>query len=161
MNYAEDYVQEAYLKLCKYDDIAERIVGTNGKVSKGYMFFALRSVIINDIKKRSNLNYDHVGDQYDFEEKFMHVDEGIDPEFLAKNKLEERAYEILKEKVHWFDYELFKTYIESGKSFTTIAEESKLGVQTIYLSIKKSKLIIAENLFEDYQDFLNGDFDLL
>ena len=56
---------------------------------------------------------------------------------------------------------LFEKYLFSGKSYKTIAEESGLGDKTIYLSVKKSKLIIAEALHEDYLDFLNGDFDLI
>ena len=70
-------------------------------------------------------------------------------------------YRVLKEEAQWFDYELFKTYITSGKSFRTLAEESKIGIRTIYLSIKRSKVIIAEKLFEDYQDFVNEDYDLI
>jgi len=66
-------------------------------------------------------------------------------------------YEVLKESVDWFDYELFRTYLKTGKSFRVLAEESGLGIQTIYLSIKQSKLIIAEQLYEDYIDFKNGE----
>jgi len=68
-------------------------------------------------------------------------------------------YKVLKENADWFDYQLFCTYLETSKSFRTLAEESGIGVRTIYLSIKKSKLIIAEHLHEDYQDYINGDFD--
>ena len=69
--------------------------------------------------------------------------------------------EKLEKRVHWFDYNLFHTYLSSGKSFKTIAAESGIGLRTIYLSIKKSKLIIAEELHEDYLDYINGDFDLI
>lgn len=154
-NYAEDYVQEGYLRLSRYDDLYDRIV-KNGKVTKGYMFFALRSIVINDIKKRTNLDFNHVGDEYDFEEKFMHIDEGVDKDVLDKSYLEDKIYEILDEKAHWFDAQLFRTYMDTRKSFQTLANETGLGVQTIYLSIKKSKLLIAENLHEDYKDYING-----
>lgn len=156
-NYAEDYVQEAYLKLSRYDDLYERIV-KNGKATKGYMFFALRSIIINDIKKKSNLDYNHLGDQYDFEEKFMHIDEGIDPQIIAREEIENRIYEILEKELHWFDYYLFRVYLGTGKSFQTIATETGLGVQTIYLSIKKAKLAIAESLYHEYVDYINGNY---
>ena len=68
-------------------------------------------------------------------------------------------YSIVKEVSKWFDYSLFKTYLETGKSFRTIAEESGIGIRTIYLSIKRSKILIAEKLHEDYQDFLNEEYD--
>ena len=121
----------------------------------------LRSIIVNAIKKKSNLKYNYLGSQYDFEETYNFVDTGLDQEKLGVEALETKMYQILKEEAKWFDYELFKTYLTSGKSFRTIAEESKIGIRTIYLSIKRSKMIIAEKLFEDYQDFVNGDYDLI
>ena len=158
-NYAEDYVQEAYLKLLRYDNLFDKVITEKGKVQKGYMFFALRSIVFNDLKKKSNLKYNHLGDQYDFEEKFMHIDNGRETEDVAAEALEAKLYEVLKENVQWFDYELFKTYMTKGESFRTLAKESGIGVRTIYLSIKRSKTVIAEKLYEDYQDFINGDYD--
>lgn len=160
-NYAEDYVQRAYMRLMRYDDLYDKVISAKGKVQKGYMFFVLRSIIINDIKKKSNLNFNYVGDQYDFEEVFMHVDAPRDKRTVALERLESLMLEKLQKSVHWFDYELFVTYLTSGKSFKTIAAESGIGLRTIYLSIKKSKLIIAEELHEDYLDYINGDFDLI
>ena len=159
-NYAEDFVQEAYLRLSRYEDLFDKVV-VKDKVSKGYMFFVLRSIILNAIKKKSNLKFSHLGDQYDFEEKFNWIDHGMDKDKLGTEAIETRMYEVLKENAKWFDYQLFETYLKSGKSFRAIAEGSGIGIRTIYLSIKKSKLIIAEKLFEDYQDFINGDYDLI
>jgi DNA-directed RNA polymerase specialized sigma24 family protein len=160
-NYAEDYVQLAYMRLMRYDDLYDKVISAKGKVQKGYVFFVLRSIIINDIKKKSNLNFNYIGDQYDFEEVFMHVDTPREKRKVALERLESLMLEKLKQHVHWFDYELFNTYLTSGKSFKAIAAESGIGLRTIYLSIKKSKLIIAEHLHEDYLDFINGDFDLI
>tara|TARA_R110000764_G_scaffold47116_1_gene105471 strand:+ start:504 stop:1082 length:579 start_codon:yes stop_codon:yes gene_type:complete len=159
-NYAEDFVQEGYLRLARYDDLFDKVV-IKDKVSKGYMFFVLRSIILNAIKKKSNLKFSHLGDQYDFEEKFNWIDHGMDKDKLGTEAIEAKMYEVLKANAKWFDYQLFETYLTSGKSFRSIADESGIGIRTIYLSIKKSKLIIAEKLFEDYQDFLNGDYDLI
>lgn len=160
-NYAEDFVQDAYLKLSRYEDLFDKVVNDKGKVSKGYMFFVLRSIILNSIKKKSNLDYNHLGSQYDFEEKYNWIDEGPDKGAASLEAIEIKMYQIVKDNASWFDYELFKTYLTTGKSFRTIATESKIGIRTIYLSIKRSKLLIAEQLAEDYQDFLNGDFHLI
>ena len=157
-NYAEDFVQEAYLRLSRYSDLFDKVINKE-KVSKGYVFFCLRSIIINHVKKKSNLKFDYLGDEYDFEEKFNFIDKGIEEDIIAANSLELKMYDILKKEAKWFDYELFKKYLKTGKSFKTIALESKIGVRTIYLSIKRCKLIIAEHLYEDYTDFINGDYD--
>jgi len=159
-NYAEDYVQMSYIRLSKYKNLYEKVI-KNGKVQKGYMFFTLRSIILNDVKKKSNLKYNYIGYNYDFEEKFELIDTDIPAEVLASNLIEEKMYKVLKDKADWFDYQLFCTYLETGKSFRVLAEESGIGVRTIYLSIKRSKLLIAEHLQEDYQDYINGDFDKL
>ena len=105
------------------------------------------------------MKYNHLGYNYDFEEKFNLVETEIEPEVLGANLIEEKMYKVLKDNADWFDYQLFRTYLESGKSFRALSEESGIGVRTIYLSIKRSKLLIAELLFEDYQDYINGDFD--
>ena len=160
-NYAEDFVQEAYLRLARYEDLFDKVVNTKGKVSKGYMFFVLRSIIVNAIKKKSNLKFNYLGSQYDFEETYNFIDEGVDRDKIGLEAIEQKMYSIVKEGSKWFDYELFKTYLETGKSFRTIAEESGIGIRTIYLSIKRSKMLIAEKLSEDYQDFLNDQYELI
>lgn len=160
-NYAEDFVQEAYLRLAKYEDLFDKVVNTKGRVSKGYMFFTLRSIILNAIKKKSNLKFNYLGSQYDFEETYNFIDEGVDVDKIGLEAIEQKMYKIVREGSKWFDYELFKTYLETGKSFRTIAQESGIGIRTIYLSIKRSKVMIAEQLHEDYQDFLNKEYNLI
>ena len=159
-NYAEDYVQRAYLKLSRYDDLYDKIINKKtGEATKGYMFFCLKSIILNDFKRVKELKYNFLGDEYDMEEKFNLIDSDVDPYIEAISKLEDKVYTVLKDNVDWFDYELFKTYIQSGKSFRTLAKETGLGVQTIYLSVKKSKAVLMDLLSEDYEDLLNGDYN--
>lgn len=183
-NYAEDFVQEAYARLLRYDDLYEKIIKKDGTVSKGYIFFCLRSIVINALKKKTNPKYDYEGDQYDFEEKYFNPEEraansskwstkkadiqswyGLDAYEQTNqgvlDKLENKMLDVLKENADWFDYELFKLYAHSGKSYKIISEETGIASKTIYLSIKKSKLIIAEHLYEDYQDYVNGNWDLI
>lgn len=171
-NYAEDIVQDVYIKLLKYDDLYDKIIKKDGTLSLGYMFFTIRSVAKNHIKKKSNLNYNFGYWNSDSIENEDDVNKFVSPferedqtqeevTERALERLEVRMLEVLKEKVDWFDFKLFEKYLFSGKSYKTIATESGLGDKTIFLSIKKSKLIIAEALHEDYLDFLNGDFDLI
>ena len=158
-NYAEDFVQEAYLRLSRYVDLFDKVVSKNGKAAKGYMFFTLRSIIVNRVRKKSNLDFSFLGSQYDFEEKYNWVDEGVDPKIIGYQELEDKMYDVLKENTKWFDYELFRKYLKDGKSFRTMAEESGIGIRTIYLSIKRSKIVIANAMEEHYMDYINGDYD--
>ena len=158
-NYAEDFVQECYLKLSRYDNLWDKVIKPDGSVSKGYVFFCLRSVILNKLTLKRVTKYNYIGDEYDMEEKYEVIDQGIDPAIQSVDCIESKMYSIVEDNSDWFDYKLFKTYLQTGKSFRTLASETGLGIQTIYLSIKRSKLLIADKLMEDYQDFLNGDFD--
>ena len=51
--YSEDIVSEAYIKLDKYN--CEHKIIRKGKVSKGYMYFVLRSIFINYIKAKNKI----------------------------------------------------------------------------------------------------------
>lgn len=160
-NYAEDFVQEAYLKLSRYDNLYDKVVRPDLTVSKGYMFFCLRSIVINQLKKKRVIKYNYVGEKYDMEEKYMLTSEERDPLDEAVDMLEQKMYKIAEEGNDWFDFKLFETYLKTGKSFRTLAKETSLGIQTIYLSIKKTKIMIADALFEDYQDLINGETHLI
>jgi DNA-directed RNA polymerase specialized sigma24 family protein len=160
-NYAEDFVQEAYLKLSRYDNLYDKAIKPDGTVSKGYIFFCLRSVVLNKLTLKKVAKYDYMGDQYDMEEKHNVVDTGRDEVESSLEVLESKMYKIVEDNSKWFDAKLFRTYLETNKSFRTLAAETGLGIQTIYLSIKRSKLLIAEKLLEDYQDLINGDLHLI
>jgi DNA-directed RNA polymerase specialized sigma24 family protein len=171
-NYAEDFVQEAYVKLSRYDNLYEKAIKPDGTVSKGYIFFCLRSVVLNKLTLKKVIRYNHDGDLFDVEDRFIRsAHEGLkgiekitqgdrDPVDLTMDMLEIKMYNIVEQNSKWFDAKLFRTYLETGKSFRTLSDETGLGIQTIYLSIKRSKLMIADKLLEDYQDFANGDFNL-
>lgn len=160
-NYAEDYVQEAYIRLARFDNLYDKVISKKGKVSKGYMFFTLRSIIINDLKLVRTPKYTFIGDEYDMEEKYMLEDTGIDEDSLLGSAIENRMHEALAENVHWFDVQLLETYFNENISYRELSERTGIGIQTIYLSIKKSKLIIAKELWEDYQDYKNKELHLI
>ncbi len=161
-NYAEDYIQEVYMKLSRYDDLYDKVIKPDGTVSKGYVFFCMRSVVLNALGKKKVIKYSYEGDMFDVEQKFIGmnhenvsgieaiIEQERDLTTVAREQVEELMYKVAEENSHWFDYNLFKTYLNTGKSFRVLAQETGLGIQTIYLSIKKTKLIIAEELFNEY-----------
>ena len=92
-NYAEDFVQEAYLKLMRYDDLYEKVV-KDGKATKGYMFFVIKSIIINDIKKKSNLNYTFYGTAAEMDVYIDHEEGERTDTRLAKEEIEKLKEEL-------------------------------------------------------------------
>ena len=152
-NYAEDYLHEVYLKLSRYDNLHEKVIKPDGSVSKGYVFFAIRSVVLNDIKKKKAA-VGRLSDACDGAgvRGELLMDEGRDATDIKRDEIEEEMYRVAEANLHWFDFQLFKTYLSEGKSFRLLAAETGLGIQTIYLSIKKTKMLIAEKLFEQYSN---------
>ena len=59
-NFAEDIVQEAYIVLYKYTD--EESIIKNGKASKGYMFYTLRSVLFQFYNAKKKLKRQDIND---------------------------------------------------------------------------------------------------
>jgi len=152
-NYAEDYLHEVYIKLSRYDNLYEKVIKPDGSVSKGYVFFAIRSVVLNDIKKKK-VFVGKLSDKCDgagLRGELM-IDEERDLIDIKRDEVEEEMYRVAEDNLHWFDFQLFKTYLSEGKSFRLLAAETGLGIQTIYLSIKKTKMLIAEKLFEQYSN---------
>lgn len=160
--YPEDFVQEMYMKLSRYDNLFDKVIKPDGTVSKGYAFFVLRSLVITHTRKVRVVRPVKAGSLSDLYDVFAeNISDDVDEFRLATEKIENRMFSIVEENLDWFDAKLFKTYMETGKSFRTMAEESGLGIQTIYHSIKRCKLLIADKLHEDYLDLINGDLHLI
>lgn len=155
--YAEDYVQDAYLKLLRYDDLYSKVV-KNEKVSKGYMFFCLRSIVLNDlISKKNNFVQPYTDlsiQDLTFDETIL--DEPTDEYKDAIEFIESKMYSVVDDNMHWFDAKLFRTYLSDGKTFKQLSQETGLGIQTIHRAMKRVKLTIAKELHDDYNKFINN-----
>ncbi len=153
-DYAEDIVQEAYIRVHKYSN-PEKII-KNDKVNKGYMFFIIINIwnnFNNKIKKTRILPLnDHV--------------QNISYESLESEKdvaLQNIINKMDKELENWHFYEkgIFKIYRDSGLSIRGIAKETKISSVNIFHTLKKSKNKMREMFGEDFEDYINGDFDLI
>lgn len=153
--YPEDIVQTSYEVLYKYAT-PDKII-KNGRVSQGYMFFTLRSVLYqyyNAKKKIQKLSIDadeftyQIPDETDIEEQegFHQLCMLIDEEI--KNW-------------RWYDRKLFEIYKNTDLSIRKIASQSKISWVSIYNTLKNSKAIIKEKFYEDYEDYKNRQFHLI
>jgi hypothetical protein len=62
---------------------------------------------------------------------------------------------------NWYDKMLFNTYRKTGKSFRKLGDEIKIHPFSIYRTIKGCKDKLIEALGEDYEDYVNRDFELI
>ena len=56
---------------------------------------------------------------------------------------------------------LFNLYKDSGKSMRTITKETGISTSSIFNTLKNCKDIIREEIGEDYEDYLNEDYELI
>ena len=150
VQYAEDIVQEMYLKLHRYienETLKEETVNT-------YVWLILRSLFID--LKRHKQRFKKVG-----------LDEWKPLEF-EDNSEQEKAYGRLLKQVdlemnewYWYDRDLFKLYISSPMSIREMSKATKISTSNIFTTIKRCKQKIKEAVGEDYIDFKHEDYERL
>lgn len=145
--YAEDIVQDAYIKLHQYS--TEEKCFTNDNINKSYIFFVIRSVFIdNYINKNQFESFYNCGD---IDDEYLIIDEFNEEEeiewykFTTKCKAEVDSWDM-------YDKKLFTLYRESGKSMRKIAEETGISFVSIFHSLKEHKKRLRELFKEDYQN---------
>ena len=162
--YSEDIVQEAYIKLDKYN--CEQKIISKEKVSKGYMYFVLRSLFINYIKAKNKIRTVQI-------EKFFRDFDYIEIKDIEKFTItdtitEEIAFGRLCNKMdlevndwHWYDKKIYELYRDTPLSIRGMAKETEISSVNIFHTLKKGKKIMNQKFSEDYEDYKNGDFDLI
>ena len=158
ITYAEDIVQEAYIKIIKYVK-EEQIIDAKGNVRKGYMYFVLRNLFLDFKKHKDNKNKVSI-DNLDFLGKNLDTTLEDAQRDEALNKIFDKVYDTVSE-FSWYDEMLFNLYKDSGKSMRTITKETGISTSSIFNSLKNCKDIIREEIGEDYEDYLNEDFELI
>ena len=153
--YAEDIVQEAYMALIKYAK-PENIV-KNGKVSRGYMFFTLRSLYYQYYNKKRKVNKVRLDDDQNHLQ-IPYTDE-IE-EHKAFHKICTLVDEV-SDEWNWYDRKLWRLYSRTDMSMRKLANETKISWVSIYNSLKHLKKDLQEKLQEDYEDYKNQDYERL
>lgn len=147
---ASDLLQEAYLKLYRrFEEQGKGYILINDKTDYGYMYLTLQS--INTDYYRSNYHHQELN------EELLTTDEEED-EIDIKQKWEDLT-DKMKEVVESWDYfnrELFKLYITSGKSMRTLEDELNIKYYTIFHCIRECKEYLKEELGEDYNKYFKN-----
>jgi DNA-directed RNA polymerase specialized sigma24 family protein len=175
--YAEDIVQEMYIKLHKL--VQKRgnhfFLFDNGKVQSGYIFFTLRSILYSYLVQKNkhrkspiewlikNLEKDKQVNPVTFgtltEECYIYDEQGsekkqAEQKFLDKIDLEALSWEE-------YDRDLFKIYKDTGMSFRTMSKYTEISHTNLYNTVKRCKEKLKDTLQEDWEDLNNEDYELL
>jgi len=152
-NYAEDIVQEMYFTLIKYAS-PEKII-KNGKVSRGYVFFTLRSLVYQYYNKKKRVTKISIDD----DENHIQIpyEDSIE-ENEAFHKICLMVDEVADEW-HWYDKKMWKLYSQTDMSIRKLASETNISWVSIFNTLKNLKQELRQKLGEDYTDFKNKDYD--
>lgn len=165
-DYAEDIVQESYLKLHQYS--SEDKIFHKGQISKGYMYFVIRSVFYNYLNQKNKI-YKVQIDDYFKDNDFREILQKDLEKFSANDNIEkEKAFWRLCKKMdnelnewHWYDKSIFELYRDTDLSIRKMSSETKISSVNIFHTLKKGKKIMKEKFSEDYEDFKNEDYNLI
>ncbi len=150
--FAEDIVQETYINLLKWS--SEDKLFTNGKINKGYMWLSLKNTFLQHINKTKRIKYVSLENLY-----MMEMSNNTEM-LVAKNAIELKIVEEI-DSWHWYDKMLFEVYRNEKTSMRKMAAETKISLSSIFNTIKNCKEKIQDNVGEDWEDYINGDFELL
>lgn len=155
-DYAEDIVQEMYIKVHKYTS-PEKIFNKDGSLKKGYIFFVLKSILHDYRDAKSKVRKESLDVV-----SYKLTDE---PNFF------ESAYEVFLDKMddeidswHWYDAQLFNLYKSEYKrelSLRKIAKGTGISWVSIHNTIKRCREKLVDKLQEDWEDLHNGDLELI
>ena len=152
-SYSEDIVQEAYLKLWKYG--TEDKVIRDGEVSKGYVFFTLKTVLWEYFKKREEIE---PIDDYQIPDITCHEEE------IAFEKICKMIDKDMKDW-HFYDrllYNIYKKpeyYDHDKTSMRKLADKTDISWVSIFHTIKECKERIKEIGQEAWDKYLKGKYD--
>lgn len=151
--FAEDLVQECYIVLTKYAT-PEKII-KNGVVSRGYMYFTLRSLFYQFYNKKKRIDKVRIDDDDNYIQ-IPYTDDIEENEAFHSICL---LVDDVAEDWHWYDRKLWKLYSQTNVSMRKLADETKISWVSIYNSLKHLKQDIREKLQEDYQDLKFQDYE--
>lgn len=152
-DFAEDIVQEAYLTIYKYAN-EDKII-RNGIVSRGYMYFTLRSLYYQYYNSKRNITKLSIDDE---EYTYQIEDDSEMDEQIAFNKICMLIDDHI-DNWRWYEKKLFTLYRDSDLSIRGIANETNISWVSIFNTLKHAKNELKENFSETWQDYKNQDYD--
>ena len=152
-DYAEDIVQEMYLTIYKYAN-EDKII-RNGVVSRGYLYFTLRSLYYQYYNSKRKITKVSIDDN---EFTIQIPNDSQMDEQIAFHKICTMIDNHI-EGWRWYEKKLFSLYRDSDLSIRGIAAETNISWVSIFNSLKHAKEEIKDKFKEDWEDYINKDYD--
>jgi len=131
IDYAEDIVQEMYIRVIKYKP---KFAIENNQVNDKYIYIMLQNIFLDEIKNNSKNRITKTdNDSYINEDLLKKIDEEI-------------------ESWNWYDKQLFKIYSQTGKSIRKIAKEYNVSYISIFRTLKNRKDKLKEKFGKQWHE---------
>ena len=138
-HYAEDIVQEMYIKLSQIKNPERLIDKKNPNQIVGfYVYTIIRSLIVDlqRIQKRTQM----VSIESIRALKASDVDMEFEAEFTKKLDAVEQA----KDQMNWYDLKLFELYHNEGLSIRKLSKETRISASSIFNTLRNAKSEIQQ-----------------
>jgi len=158
-HYAEDVVQDAYIRIYEYMERGLNIDYGDDDVNEFYFYNVLRSIFYNSEKKKKleiiefsslqklNLVLSRLHSEY----------EDVEMEYAYKRLIDKIFTEV--NKWDFYSRNIFIAYFTSGLSLDKLSADTEIGRSSLYNSIRKYRDVVRDMFDEDAQDFYNKDYE--
>lgn len=156
---SQDIVQSFYLRMHKYVKDEKRIMYNDEEVNRFFCYVTLKNMYFTYINASNKFHFYEIreDDAIDEELREFCFDEAME---LAFDRL---VVKINEEMDTWHKYDriLSEKYLKSDYSLRDIANGSGISLTSIFNSMRENKKILKEKFSEDWEDFKNGDYNLI
>lgn len=154
---AEDIVQSMYLRLHKYIKDPKKIMYKDDEVNRFFVYVTLKNMYISH-KKSKFLFFEIREDEYQTDD-LLNIEYNAEMDdaffrFISKIEDEMKTW-------HRYDRILSEQYFKTEYSLRDISKGTGISLTSIFNSIRSNKKIIKQKFSEDWQDFKNGDYNLI
>ncbi len=150
-NYAEDLVQETYIKIITSGSLDKAVI--NGVVNKAFMYVALRNNVIDFHRSKGKIYKVEISDRIPEEEADMDRHQALD---ILDKKIQAEI-----KKWHWYDRDMFLHYMNTGKSQREIAKGSNISLSSISNTIVNCKNRIRNAVGDDLEKIQKKEYNLI
>lgn len=158
MDEAQDLVQEFYLRMHKYIKDPAKIMYNDDEVNRFFVYVTLKNMYKSYRVAQAKYKFFDIWEEEgveDFKEEVF--DHNMDAAFERLiNKIESEM-----DGWHRYDKILSEKYLKTDYSLREIADGTGISLTSIFNSMRANKKILKEKFSEDYQDFKNGDYNLI
>jgi len=156
---AQDIVQSMYLRIHKYVKDEQKIMYNDEEVNRFFIYVTLKNMYKTYKVAANKFAWFEVreDDVIDSDLRDFSFDEAFEDAF------ERLVAKINDEMERWHKYDriLSEKYLKSDYSLRDIASGSGISLTSIFNSMKENKRILKDKFSEDWEDFKNGDYNLI